>query len=138
MNRLIASPLSALLALSSCHSERITEGGCGPGALCALRFTLVVTGQVRASLNPLPGAIVHITAHRNGCTGPEILLLPSPVDARTDSIGVYVARAEVSQSDGSACVRVAYSDALFTDTNGVALHAPPAVPDTLHIDVTGP
>jgi len=129
----------ALLPLLACRGQdRLIEGGCGPGALCALQFTLVVTGQVRASTNPLAGATVRITAHRDSCTGPEILLLPSPRDARTDSAGVYIAPAEVTQSAASACVRVAYSDALYTDTTGVALHAPPAVPETLHVNVTGP
>ncbi|HEV8382989.1 MAG TPA: hypothetical protein VGQ29_15485 [Gemmatimonadales bacterium] len=130
----------ALLALLACRNDQIiiSPPPCGRGALCALHITLVVTGQVRASSNPLSGANVRVTAHRDSCTGPEILLLPSPTDARTDSTGVYVARAEVSQSAASACVRVAYSDALYADTNGVALHAPPAVPETLHVNVTGP
>src|SRR5213076_3367563 len=87
---------------------------------------------------PLAGVIVRVTAYRDSCTGPEILLLPSPRDTRTDSAGVYVAPAEVTQSASSACVRVAYSDALYADTNGVALHAPPALPETLHVNVTGP
>ncbi len=135
----IRPAIVVLLTLLACHDQVIiSPPPCGPGALCALRITLVVTGQVRASVNPLAGATVRITAHRDSCTGPEILLLPSPQDARTDSAGVYLARAEVSQSAASACVRVAYSEALYTDTTGVALHAPPAVPETLHVNVTGP
>jgi len=128
-----------LLTQLACHDQIIiSPPPCGRAALCALQITLVVTGEVRASLNPLAGATVHITAHRDSCTGPEILLLPSPLDARTDSAGVYVARAEVSQSAASACVRVAYSDALYTDITAVALHAPPAPAETLHVNVTGP
>jgi len=38
----------------------------------------------------------------------------------------------------AACLRVAYSDALFTDTNGVTLHIPPVAPETVHVNVTGP
>src|SRR6266481_1852257 len=104
----IRPAIVVLLTLLACHDQVIiSPPPCGPGALCALRITLVVTGQVRASVNPLAGASVRITAHRDSCTGPEILLLPSPQDARTDSAGVYLARAEVSQSAASACVRVA-------------------------------
>ncbi len=128
-----------LLTLPACHEQIIySPPPCGRTTLCGIEITLVVTGQVRASAHPLAGATVRVTAHRDSCTGPEILLLPSPRDARTDSTGVYVALAEVAESAASACVRAAYSDALYTDTTGVALHAPPAVPETLHVNVTGP
>jgi hypothetical protein len=43
-----------------------------------------------------------------------------------------------TRSVPAACVRVAYSSALFSDTTGVALRAPPATPDTIQVDVTGP
>jgi len=125
-----------VLLLSTCdHGIR-----CGdPGVLCARGpFTLVVTGQVRASANPLANVPVSLTAYSDSCGGSEILLLPSPSGARTDSLGVYLALAQVTQSASDACVRIAYSDALHTDTSGVALHAPPASPDTLHLDITAP
>ncbi len=126
----------ALLALLAC--EQFPDGGCGPGAVCALRPTLVVTGQVRASANPLAGVMVHVTAHRDSCSGSEILLLPSPVDRRTDANGVYEASVEPAQSASSACLRVAYSDALFTDTTGVRLRVPPAPAETVRVNITAP
>ena len=128
----------ALLAAcnGSTNPEVIT--GCGRGALCALRPTLVVTGLVRASLNPLVGVAVHLTAHRNTCSGAVVTLLPSPADARTDSTGVYVMRVEPVEAVPAACLRVAYSDASFTDTSGVALHTPPAPAETVHVNVTAP
>lgn len=128
------------LALLACDGRQIiiSPPPCAPGALCALQFTLVVTGHVRASIVPISGATVHVTAYRDSCTGAEVMLLPSPAEAVTDSNGVYVVRAEVTQSAASACVRVAYSSALFTDTSGVVLHAPPWSPDTVRVDVTGP
>jgi hypothetical protein len=135
-----AGVVAALLALLGCDGRRIivSPPPCAPVALCALQFTLIVTGRVRASLAPITGATVHVTAYRDSCTGSEIMLLPSPAEAVTDSNGVYVMRAEVTQSAASACVRVAYSNALFSDTSGVALHAPPGPTDTLRVDVTGP
>jgi hypothetical protein len=128
----------ALLGLLACRDQLIVAPRCGVGALCALGITLVVTGQVRASANPLAGAIVHVTAHHDSCSGTEVLLLPSPADARTDSNGVYQLRLEPTEALLSACLRVAYSDALFTDTNGVALRVPPAPPETVHVNITGP
>ena len=127
----------ALLAVVAC--EHFPGEVCGFGAACALPApTLVVTGLVRASANPLTGVLVHLTAHRDSCSGSEVVLLPSPASARTDSNGVYQIQARPTQSLTSACLRVAYSDALYTDTTGVALHAPPALPETLHVNVTGP
>jgi hypothetical protein len=124
--------------LAACNGSREVTTGCGRGAQCVLRPTLVVTGQVRASLNPLAGAFVDLTAYRNGCSGTAVTLLPSPAEARTDSAGVYTMRLEPLEAVPAACLRVAYSDALFSDTNGVALHVPPAAPETVHVNVTGP
>lgn len=135
---LLLSLLALFLSLGACDSG--TGHHCGdPGVFCASSpVTLVVTGQVRASANPLSGVDVSLTAYRDSCGGSEILLVPSPSGARTDSLGMYVVRAEVTQSVSNACVRIAYSDALRTDTSGVTLHAPPASPDTLHLDITAP
>jgi hypothetical protein len=131
--------LALILSLDAC--DGVSGPQCGdPGVFCAWGppVTLVVTGQVRASANPLADVTVSLTAYSDSCGGSEIVLLPSPNSARTDSIGIYVARAEVTQSVSNACVRIAYSDALHTDTSGVTLHARRATPDTLHLDITAP
>jgi hypothetical protein len=129
----------ALLALLAC--EQFPDPGCGPAALCALpalRPTLVVTGLVRASANPLAGVLVRLTAHHDSCSGNEVLLRPSPSLARTDSNGVYQIQVEPTQTLTSACLRVAYSDALFTDTTGVRLRVPPAPAETVRVNITAP
>ena len=129
----------ALLALLAC--EQFPDPGCGPAALCALpvlRPTLVVIGLVRASANPLAGVVVRVTAYRDSCSGNEVPLRPTPAEARTDSNGVYQIPVEPTQSLASACLRVAYSDALFTDTTGVRLRVPPAPAETVRVNITGP
>jgi hypothetical protein len=89
---------------------------CGPGELCALHPTLVVTGHVQASLNPLPGVRVTVTAFRSGCAGDTVLLLPSPAEAVTDAGGQYTMELEPQQAAAAGCVEVAYSSALRADT----------------------
>ena len=64
--------------------------------------------------------------HESGC------------NRRLGRAGVYVMRLEPAEAVPADCLRVAYSDALFTDTNGVTLHIPPAAPETVHVNVTGP
>ena len=63
---------------------------------------------------------------------------PSPTGGRTDSLGRYVALAQVMQAVSNACVRITYADTLHADTSGVTLHttSPPA--DTLHLDIIAP
>jgi len=126
-----------LVPFLACQDQQITTG-CGAGALCALQITLVVTGQVRVSASPLVGGLVHVRAYQGSCVGAEVLLLPSPAEARTDSDGVYRIRVQPTQSAPAACLRVAYSDALFTDTAGIVLHVPPAAAETIHVNLTGP
>lgn len=126
-----------LVPLLSC-GDQPTEGGCGPAALCALQFTLVVTGEVRVSANPLAGAFVHVTAHQGSCSGPEVQMLPSPAQGRTDSSGVYRIRMQPTQAAAAGCLHVAVSDTLFTDTTGVTWHVPPAAAETVHVNLSGP
>lgn len=111
---------------------------CDRGELCALHPTLVVTGRVQASLNPLPGVRVTLTAFRSSCAGDTVLLLPSPAEAVTDAGGQYTMELEPQQAAAAGCVEVAYSSALRVDTPGVPLRLPPAVPETLHVDLVGP
>ena len=128
--------LALVLSLSACDPP---IEPCGDGGACALPIsTLVVTGQVRASVNPLSGVLVTITAHQGTCDGPEIRLVPSPVSSLTDSLGRYRAQGDPAHASSNACVRVAVSDALYTDTSGVVLHRSTRSQDSLHIDVTAP
>ena len=122
------------LSVGACHDQTPITG-CG---LCALQPTLVVTGKARASLNPLPDATITLTAYRDSCTGAQVLLLPSPAEGRTDSTGFFHIAVQPTQAVAAACIRASYSDAMHTDTVGIALHTPPAKPETLHVDVTGP
>src|SRR5947207_12386929 len=105
-----SSLVLSVALLAACHGSTNPEviTGCDRG-VCALRPTLIVTGQVRASLNPLAGVSVHLTAHRDSCPGTVVTLLPSPADARTDSAGVYVMRLEPVEAVPAACLRVASS-----------------------------
>lgn len=123
--------------LVACQMESLNTG-CPPGALCALRPTLMVTGQVRASLNPLAGVKVTVTAYQGSCDGRMVTLLPSPAEAVTDAEGRYSRGVEPTEALVGACLRVAYSSALKMDTPGVTLRIPPAVPETLRVDIVGP
>lgn len=131
---------AALLAggLLACKGESVVTGPCPGGALCALHPTLVVTGRVQASINPLPGVTVTATAFLSGCSGATVPLLPSPAEAVTDARGEYTMALQPEQAAAAACIDVAYSSALKVDTPGVPLHLPPAVPQTLHVDLVGP
>jgi hypothetical protein len=48
-----------------------------------------VKGRVQASINPLPGVAVTVTVYSVGCSGATLLLLPSPAETLTDSLGQY-------------------------------------------------
>lgn len=128
----------ALLAgvLLACQGG-LTEA-CSSGALCALHPTLIVTGHVQASINPLPGVTVTATAFRSGCSGATVALLPSSAQAVTDAQGLYAMALEPGQAAAAACLEIAYSSALKVDTPGVPLRVPPAAPETLHVDLVGP
>lgn len=128
----------ALLAgvLLACQGDP-TEA-CSSGALCALHPTLIVTGHVRASINPLPGVTVTATAFRSGCSGATVALLPSPAQAVTDAQGLYAMALEPAQAAAAACLEIAYSSALKVDAPGIPLRIPPAAPETLHVDLVGP
>jgi len=127
-----------LVSLVSCRDEGFIEGGCGAGALCALQFTLVVTGEVRVSGNPVVGALVGLKAYQGGCSGAEVMMLPSPPVARTDSSGVYQMHMQPTQAAAAGCLHVAVSDTLFTDATGIAWHVPPATADTVHVNLSRP
>jgi hypothetical protein len=122
--------------LLGCQSS--TTEPCSGGATCALRPTLVVKGRVQASINPLPGVPVTVTVYRVGCSGATLLLLPSPSGAITDSQGEYQVALEPTEAAAAACVEVAYSPALKVDRPGVPILLPPAVAETLHVDLIGP
>ena len=136
MGRPLRYVVVAIGALLGCHSP--TASRCSRGALCALSPTLFVTGHVRASVNPLPGVLVTVSAYQGGCTGSVVPLLPSPTEAVTDAQGLYHVGLEPTMPAAAACIRVAYSQALSADTDGVALRLPPAVPETVHVDLAGP
>jgi hypothetical protein len=122
--------------LLGCQSS--VTGVCSSGATCALRPTLVVTGRVQASINPLPGVAVTVTVFRVGCSGAALVLLPSPAEALTDSQGEYQVALEPTEAAAAACVEVANSPAFKVDRPGVPIHLPPAVSETLHVDLIGP
>jgi hypothetical protein len=122
--------------LLGCQSSP-TEG-CPGGATCALHPTLIVKGRVQASINPLPGVAVTVTVFRVGCSGATLLLLPSPAGAITDSLGEYQVALEPTEAAAAACVEVANSPTFKVDRPGVPIHLPPAVVETLHVDLVGP
>jgi hypothetical protein len=111
---------------------------CSGGATCALHPTLVVKGRVQASINPLAGVAVTVTVFRVGCSGATLLLLPSPAEALTDSLGQYQVALEPTEAAAAACVEVANSPAFKVDRPGVPIRLPPAVVETLHMDLIGP
>jgi hypothetical protein len=129
--------LSVLMGLLLGCESNITEH-CSGGATCALHPTLVVTGRVQASINPLSGVAVTVTVYRVGCSGATLLLLPSPAEAITDSQGQYQVALEPTEAAAGACVEVANSPAFKVDRPGVPIHLPPAVVETLHVDLIGP
>ena len=130
--------LGALLsAVAGCdNAAPVTT--CAPGALCTREPPLVVTGTVQASLNPLPGAIVTLTAYRDTCGGTPAMLLPSPAVDTTNAAGRYLIGVFPEESLPTVCIRVSYSSALFVDTAGVLFPLNPPTPDTLRLNVVGP
>lgn len=131
-----AAVIAFLLVLLGACQDQPTE--CGASGLCALHITLVVTGQLRVSGNPLVGAFVQVRAYQGSCAGAEVLLLPSPAGATTDTAGVYSIRVQPTQAVPAACLRVAYADTLLTDTTGIVLRLSAAVPETVRVNLTGP
>ncbi|MEO8031619.1 MAG: hypothetical protein ABI765_12260 [Gemmatimonadota bacterium] len=112
--------------------------GCGPGALCAQKPGLVVTGVVTASLNPIPGVEVTAAAYRDSCGGILASYVPASAIDTTDANGRYAIGIYPADSVAGACIRVSYSTALFADRTGIQLVSNPVVPESLRVDLVGP
>jgi hypothetical protein len=110
---------------------------CPGGALCA-RSPVVVTGTLQASAVPIPDAVVTLTAYQDSCGGTPAQLMPDPAEDTTDAAGRFTVTAYPMEATASACLRLAYSSALFVDTPGVALDPARHTPDTLRVNLVGP
>lgn len=133
---LVAAPL--LGAVLACGPAPTSTRTCSLGAYCAGTTALVVTGRLTASLAPLPNAPVALTVYADTCGGAPARVGPSPSTDTTDAAGRYAFAVVAFAPVPAACVRVAYSSALFRDTSGVALSVDPRTADSVQLDLVGP
>ena len=91
----------------------------------------------RASIDPIPDAVVTLTAYQGTCGGTPVQILPSPAEDTTDAQGRFTIGVYPQETVADACIRLAYSSALYMDAAGVTLD-PTGPPDTLRLDLVGP